>query len=259
MNQHSVMLSLNQNNMIVYLKYSAGTLAVLFLMFIVIDNIVMPLYVNLGKEVNLPDVTQKSDTQAILELRNLGLKTGEIRQKYNSNHPEGTVLLQNPVAGTRVKSDRAIELTVSLGDQKVKVPNLINLSPRDAELRLQQLNLIKGEEYYNFFDDYHEGIVIDQSFVTGTEVTKGTIIDITVSLGLESKEFDMPDVRMKTLETASETLRQNRLRIGGIIFNMNDKFLPNTVLFQDPQPGMNVSPGDSVIIIVSKMDSTGSR
>ncbi len=253
------MLSLNQNNMIVYLKYTAGILAILLLMFIAIDNIIMPLYVNLGKEVNLPDVTQKSDAQAILELRNLGLMIGVIRQKYNSFHPEGTVLLQYPVAGTRIKLERAIELTVSLGDQKVKIPDLINLSPRDAELRLQQLNLIKGEEYYNFSDDYPEGIVISQSFESGTEVTKGTIVDITVSFGLESKEFGMPDVQLKTLETASETFSQNRLRIGGIIFSVNDEFLPNTVLFQDPQPGVDVSPGDSVIIIVSRMDSTSSR
>ncbi len=250
------MLSLNQNNMIVYLKYTAGILAFLFVMFIAIDNIIMPLYVNLGKEVDLPDVTQKSDAQAILELRNLGLMVGVIGRKYNSFYPEDTVLSQNPIAGTRVKTGRAIELTVSRGDQKVKIPDLINLSPRDAELRLQRLNLIKGEEYYNFSDDYTEGIVISQSYESGTEVTKGTIIDITVSLGLESKEFEMPDVRLKTLETASETFRQNRLRIGGIIFNVNDEFLPNTVLFQDPQPGMDVSPGDSVIIIVSRMDST---
>ena len=250
------MAPFNENRFILYLKYTVISIAVMFLLFVTFDNLIMPMYVHSGDEIDLPDVAGKSRTQAILELRRLGVKVDASQQKYDPFHSEGTVLLQNPIPGTLVKRGRIVELTVSLGEQKVKVPDLRGLSSRDAELQLAQFNLQKGNEYYNYSDEFPEGIVISQALESGMEIAKNTVIDLTISLGLESKEFAMPKIQFKTLETASTILRQNRLRIWGIIFNVNDEYLPNTVLLQEPQPGFIVSPGDSVILIVSKMDSS---
>ena len=238
-----------------YFRYSLIAFSIVFVFSLIFDKIFMPLYVRLGDEVEMPDVTEKSDMQAVRELQRLGFTVVINEEKYDPYHPQGVVLSQLPEPYTRVKKGRLTRLTVSLGEQKIKVPNLISLSPRDAELKLFQSNLKKGEEFYKYSPEYPEGIVISQSYEAGMEIKKGTVVDLTISLGLESREFEMPDLRFKTLESAAEKIKTSRLKVGKVIYNIDNNFLPNTVLFQNPQPGQIVSPGDSITFIVSAIDT----
>ena len=100
------MVPFNENKIFLFLKYTVISIAMMFLLFVTFDNIIMPMYVHSGDDVDLPDVAGKSKTQAMLELRRLGVKVDASTQKYDPFHSDGTVLLQNPVSGTRVKRGR---------------------------------------------------------------------------------------------------------------------------------------------------------
>ena len=57
-----------------YIKYFLVTSSSFFILFLIMDKIVMPLYVRLGDEIEVPDVTEKTDVEAVLELRRYGLR-----------------------------------------------------------------------------------------------------------------------------------------------------------------------------------------
>ncbi|MCH7782032.1 PASTA domain-containing protein [candidate division KSB1 bacterium] len=215
----------------------------------------MPLYVRLGDEIEVPDVTEKTDVEAVLELRRYGFEAEITVQKYDPYHAKNIILSQIPEPYTRVKKGRKVVLTRSLGERNVIVPNLISLSVRNAELELSRNNLRKGEIFYNPSAEFPEGVIISQSYEAGMVVRGATVIDITVSEGPVSQKSIVPSLQEKTLDNATRISRDNKLKLVVIDALINNDYLPNTILIQYPQPGDTLSSGDSVLVVISKIDS----
>ncbi|HEY8372258.1 MAG TPA: Stk1 family PASTA domain-containing Ser/Thr kinase [Pseudonocardiaceae bacterium] len=91
------------------------------------------------EKVLVPQVTDVSYEQAKSILEAAGLKVK--RKDVDSDKDEGVVVAQNPAANTKVKKGSEVELQVSNGSQKdqIELPDLRDLTPQQAEKRLQQL------------------------------------------------------------------------------------------------------------------------
>jgi len=217
----------------------------------------MPLYVRHGYEIVMPDVTGKDHLEAKLELERHSFIVDDETRKYHPYRQAGEVLSQFPTYGTKVKKGRTVRLTISLGEERVKVPDLFLKSLRDAEIELLENNL-KLEKLYIYSREYPEGTVIYQSYEKDMELPKGTVVVITVSRGQETQNVPVPYVENKFLENAIDILEKNGLHAGPIDFqiDVNNEYLPNTVLRQMPKPGVVAEPGDSVHLWVSKIDTT---
>jgi len=242
-----------------YFIYCVIAFCIVFALFFIMDEIVMPLYVRHGDEIPMPDVTGKDHFDAKKELELYGFIVNDTTRKYHPYRQAGEVLSQFPTYETKVKKGRTVYLTISLGGEKVKVPDLFQKSVRDAEILLLRNNLKLGRKiYYAFSREYPEGVVIEQLYEAGMEVPKGTIVHITVSRGQEPQNVPVPYVENKLLENAVDILEKNGLYAGRVVYQLdvNNEYLPNTVLLQDPKPGEIVAPGDSVHLWVSKIDTT---
>ena len=241
-----------------YFKYCLIVFSVVFLLFIIMDKIVMPLYVRLGDEIKMPDVTGEDRYEAKLQLERLGFKVDDNEKKYHPYSQLGEVLSQSPPPFTRVKKKRLVRLTISLGEEKIKVPDLFLLSPREAELELLKNNLKLGKRIFIFLPEYTEGVVIAQSYEKDMEVPKGTVVNITINRGQKPENVTVPYVENNLLENAIDILEKNLLHAGPIEYQLdiNNEYLPNTVLFQNPKAGEIVFPGDSVQLWISKIDTT---
>lgn len=245
------------DKIITFLKIGIIIISVLIVLFLIADKIVMPMYVHLGDEIEMPDVTEHDYAEALVILKQHGFKVKK-EGKYDPYHNVDVVLFQNPAPYTTVKRGRLVRLTVSLGEQLAKVPDLIGISERDAEIRLSERNLKLGEKI-PLTSSYPAGIIISQQYEPMMEVKKWTVINITVSIGPEQSDVIMPNLINKSLREAENIIRGRGLYIGNVEYLIKNKYVPNTILNQFPSPGAMITIGDTVFFSVSKIDSTFSR
>ena len=94
-----------------------------------------------GREVEVPDVRGRTPAEARRIAEGLGLAAETERQYYSATVAEGRVLSQTPEPGTVVRRGWELSLAVSLGPQRVKVPQVVGTSLRAASITLQQRGL----------------------------------------------------------------------------------------------------------------------
>jgi serine/threonine-protein kinase len=219
---------------------------------LLMDKVVMPLYVQLGDEVDLPDVIEMPVSEAQTLLTEQGFQVVIRDSLYDDQHPVGTVIEQNPYPYAVVKEGRRVYLTVSIGEKPIIMPNLFGVSPREAELILVTHELKLGSKNYVYSDRYHEGTVMGQSYPQGQEIKSGSRIDIIISLGQLSAEAVVPDLVGKSLHEARERLRAVNLKIADIEWEERDNILPETIISQSLPAGQSFGPDETIVLVVSK-------
>jgi serine/threonine-protein kinase len=230
----------------------------LILVALLFDKIIMPLYVGLGNETELPDVIEMPLAEAKNLLDKEGFRVVVKDSLYDANHEVGTVIEQNPYPYATVKEGRRVYLTVSIGEKPIVMPNLFGVSPREAELILRTYGLKLGSKFYVPNDRYYEGTVMSQSYPQGQEIKPGSKIDIVISLGQINKDPVTPDLVGKSLHEARERLKAVDLKIAEIIWEERENILPETIISQSMSPGQKFEEGEAITLVVSKEKSPDS-
>ncbi len=233
------------------------TIAVLALIIftVIMDRLVMPWYVDLGEEVEMPDIVEMNINEAKNMLQKKGFRVIIADSVFDANYSAGQVVEQMPIAYSTVKIGRNVYLTVSNGERPIIMPNLFGISPRDAELKLKALSLKLNTILYSYSDLYPEGVVVSQSFPQGQEVRKNTAITITVSNGEMPANRTIPSLIGKSFSAARQQLRQLGVTIGPTEYEENSSYLPDTVLKQSLKVGTAISEGTEIILTISKLES----
>ena len=128
---------------------------------------------------SLAGLSRSAAENALIQL-GLAPKVTEVE----SSLPGGTVLAQNPQAGTPVQAGSEVEIEVS----NAPVVNMVSVPPvaqvgitlTQATNLLSQFSLKVTAEYYET-KDFSPDIVIQQDPVAGTVVPEGTVIKLTVA------------------------------------------------------------------------------
>ncbi len=223
-----------------------------FILFVLLmDFIVMPWYTKHGESVELPDVTDKGVEEGISVLDEGGFEPVIQDSVYDEQFAPGKIIQQNPLPFSRVKEGRRVYLVVSIGEKPRYMPQLIGLTPQDAEFRLKEQGLTMNQVFYEFSDFYPRGVVINQSVPGGEEVEKNQRVNITVSLGQAPTSQEIPNLVGKSLETAEKELENLGVPLGRIKYSYRPKLVPGTVLNQSVAAGKSAVKTDSVDLIVS--------
>lgn len=117
--------------------------------------------------------------------------------EYVDGIKPGTVLKQNPPVGQKVKKDRKVYLTVASNEPPtVKMPDLVNLSYRQARIILEAQGLQLGEviekpsEYENaVLQQLYGGRIIAKN----TDIKKGEKITLVIGKRIDELEETGPD------------------------------------------------------------------
>lgn len=134
-------------------------------------------------QIEIPDVRGKYEVEAISILDNNGLEVGEIKYEFNDEFENGVVYDQSPDDKVEVKEGTKVDLYVSKGKETIKTPSLIGLHLEEAKDKLNAAGLNIGEIDYDTSENYDKDIVINQSPSANDEITKNTVVDITLSKG----------------------------------------------------------------------------
>ena len=138
---------------------------------------------NSENAVDIPNVVGQSETDASAALTAKGFNVTKTTS-YSSSVAEGYVISQTPNGNTQGKEGDTIAIEISLGSEKITVPDVVSgyKSEQQAREILSQFNVSTDKKYSDTVD---EGIVMAQSLAEGTQADPGASITITVSLGAE--------------------------------------------------------------------------
>lgn len=201
----------------------------------------------------IPTVEGKSleEARGITTLRGFEL---EIEEYRTSEESEGTVLSQDPAAGTSANPGDSIFVAVSSGSGYVRVPNLVSLSVHDAADLLYGLNLSLGTPQY-VASDLPSGQIVRQEPAAETDTFEGDIVDIWVS-GQPGNMIEMPSVTDMTLDDALAHLKQEGISNIRIIPVLPEGKITaeEYVVSQNPTAKINITDDSVVELNVCRSD-----
>ena len=139
-----------------------------------------------AKPVAVPDLVGMTEPGATKALEQAGLKVGKVVSEQSDKGPSGTVIAQDPAAGSKVAEGGLVALTLSSGaapnpPATSDVPNVVGLKQADAIQSMSQAGFAAvsvGEASLT-----PAGEVISQSPTAGVIAKPGTQVTITVSTG----------------------------------------------------------------------------
>lgn len=183
------------------------------------------IYTHHGQAITVPDMTglTLAEVDDVTHSRNLRYEV--IDSIFASDMPRGTVLKQNPRQGSNVKKNRKIFLTMNaVNPEMVTMPRLVGLSIRQARLALENAGLQLGEIEYR--PDYAVNNVLQQKYreaviLEGTEIGKGSVIDLVLGMGLSDETTRVPDLVGLPLWIARDLIADHYLNIGAVTYDQS--------------------------------------
>ncbi len=227
----------------------------LIFLYVIFDQLIMPVYTRHGQEIIVPNLTNLFFEDARDQLDQIGLHIIEESKKFDVSNvfPIGVVMTQTPKPDSKVKKGRRIYVIVSKGEPIIEMVDLVTKSERNATFLLKNKGLELGEIIYEFSDVFPAGVVADQNIPPGTEIKPGMMVDLTVSSGRFPNKFIVPDIVNRNLKDAKKIIFQSGLTLGAISFELRGDLLPETVIMQSVQANLEVTQGDTINLIVSKL------
>lgn len=162
---------------------------------------------------------------------------------FDSRQPKGSVLIQEPVAGSLVKRNRKIYLTtVAVLPEQIKMPNLVDLTLRQAKATIETYGLRLGNVEY--VPDIAANAVLAQIYKgnqvePGTELLKGSVIDLRVGEEVGRGRYQVPFLIGKTREEAQALLSKYYFVIGSETFEGGSEPSTARVYAQSPEYNQN--------------------
>ena len=145
----------------------------------------------------------------------------------------GAIYKQNPVAGSKVKKNRRILLTINANTPKmVKMPSLVGHSLRQAQSELSSSQLKVGKLIYerdlatnNVLEQLYNGKPVEP----GVELECESVIDIKLGLNEADSVAIVPDLAGKPYSIIKDYLIDNSLNLGKVYFDNTVKNLQDSL------------------------------
>lgn len=177
-----------------------------------------------GKTTIVPDAIGKTQEEAIQMLKDayLGYR---IVSENNNTIEEGHVIRLSEDVGSVVEKQSTIVITVSLGAEAFDIPPVVGLDKTEAK------ELLESEQYglqveieWEPSDDIEEDIVMSTNPKAPTQLKYGDKITLTVSLGQ-----DTSDVQVPSLKNLSEAEAKDALQERGLVLVVKERINSSTV------------------------------
>lgn len=199
------------------------------------------------KEIQVPDLTGKHYNDIIALAEKEGFMISVVSKEYSAEHPENTAISQSPAAGQTIMTGDPVEIVLSMGKEKTRVPDVQFKSEQEAVSALEAQEL-KAAKSYEHSDSVAAGLVISQSPAAGSTVEPGETVQLVISKG--PAPFDMPNVVGMTEKQAKDTLSAKGITVQ-IVYEYSNSVASGTVMRQSTAAGTSVKKGDSVTLTVS--------
>ena len=215
-----------------------------------------------GEPVELPNLVGKTYEEAAELLASneqyqfLKLKKGE--ETFSEDQEEGTIIGQNPIAGSTVKSNATVKVDISLGIREINMIDVVGMNYTEAANKLSTLfmqNKIMNvviEPKYEVSETVPMNEVIRTEPELGTPIRSNDTVKVVISSGESEQPPIMPDLEGKKLVDAIKLLTDRKIPFDQVIEEYDDEAPVGTVIGQSIAKESFVKEGEKVDLIVSK-------
>lgn len=216
-------------------------------------------YTQHGIEVEVEDVRGMVLAEAEPVLEAEGLRLIVVDSTYSDKVPFGTIVEQDPKAGSHAKNGRAVYVTINATTKRrITLPDLQDISYRQAETTLRGLGL-RVDTVYEYRPSTYRDLVLDVLSDTGSlhpgdKVTVGTRVRLVVGFGRGTETVTVPNVVGLTLKSARKLLLNRRLTVGAVHYDDPDaeaEGITQYVYSQTPAAGRRLLEGETVMLQLS--------
>ena len=234
------------------------TLIVLFLTGVIGFDIFSPrdIYIPDGMT-RVPRIVSMEETEAQSTLEEKQLQLVISGKQYDEQIGDGCVLTQEMTVGSVVPINYNLGVVISAGERTVEAPFVTGFEKESAIKYIEE-----SELSYEIVEDYDsvipEGYVAFQSIDGGTEVSVGTIVTLTVSLGRDpNAKYDftedvMPEIVGKHLDDAKELCEKQGIKLIVTEYDFSSDYDAMYVLVQGVKAGENIQEDATVEVVLSK-------
>ena len=198
--------------------------------------------------VRVPDLVGRDEATIEALLQGAELTRGTV-ERDESRETAGTVLTQEPPAGTRVVITTPVAFAVAV-PVTVLTPDISGLTEAEAIDLLEQYELGIGI-LANRESPTDIGRVLEQWPSVGTRVDIGTGVDLVVA-AIET--VDIPTVVGMSVDAARQVLTALRLAVGDETREASRTEEEGTVLNQHPPAATRVAVGSAVALVIAEPD-----
>jgi len=169
-----------------------------------------------GGEVQVPDLRGKTPAEARQLAQSIGISSQVERQFYSSRIPEGRVVSQVPEPGTTVRRGWQIRLAVSLGPQRVTIPQVVGESERAAVITIDQRGLQLSASARFRTPDTPAGYVMGQDPPHDATEVSAPKVSLLVADDQTPEQYVTPSFVGQPLGTVTNILRDAGFAVGKI-------------------------------------------
>jgi len=204
------------------------------------------LFSSLFMRVRVPNLVMLDLETAVGDLKGLDLGY-TIEERHHDEIGMGVVIAQYPEPGAAVRAGSRVQLTVSLGKEKLMMPKLLELKRSEAVRIIEENDLVLGEVRLEI-SQAEPGTVVDQSPPANDWVKPGDVVTLTIS-GLSAP---VPELTGYTLEEARSILVGAGFAVGGVTQADSDE-KEGTVIAQSIQPEVPALLSTPVDLTISRI------
>lgn len=201
--------------------------AIVVIALLIITIISLKIITRHNKELEVPDFSGMTIPQAIKVANEKHLRLEVTDSVFMPRMGRGEVYRQNPTAGSFVKKNRRVLLTInSLQPKKVAMPSVTGFSLRQAKAELAARQLKVGKLIYvqdiatnNVLSQLYQG----REIPAGVQIVAESEIDLRVGMSDRNNTTSIPVLLGYSLITAKDILIDNSLNIGNLRYDSSVK------------------------------------
>ena len=168
------------------------------------------------REVRVPDLRNQTPADARRIAEENGLSAQVDSNYYSPTVPEGRVLSQNPAGGTLVRRGWEVRLALSLGPQRVTIPQVVGQSDRAAAITIAERGLQLSYTDNVQLAGVVPGQVIAQDPPANATDVSAPKISLLVAQAPSPQAFVMPSFIGQPLGSVTNTLQKAGFSVGKV-------------------------------------------
>lgn len=204
-----------------------------------------------GNIVTVPAFVGSQYAAAQHTARAAHLSLSVVAHKPDFHAPKDRIVGQLPAAGERVREGRVIDVVLSDGEPMARVPNVANMSVRDATVAIENAHLDVGTVTSQYNAGVAEATVLSQQPDALTQVSAGTKVDLVVARG---RPIAYAPNFVGLPETAvPAAAKEAHVDLAPSVQMPLAPSAPpkGTIVSQDPVAGQQLRPGERITLNVS--------
>ena len=205
-------------------------------------------YLDNGK-VSVPSLVGLNNNEASKLLNKIGLKSEIIEEIFSEDIEKGKIIESKPGGGGKISPNGVVGFVISKGKERIKVIPLKGSTPDIASQKISELGLVVGEIFENFDIEIKPGFLIGTDPVEGSDVKRGSIVNLIVSKGVE--KISLSSYIGKGGDQALSELTEVGFDVE-VEYKFSDSIFKGQIISQIPDKSEAIAKGSKISLIVSK-------